>query len=199
LSFNRENESGGVKSFMVDISPRADNPYAAYTFNWNVYNQAYGNFVDIFGRNPTKAELALVEPHYNYGDPNISDQVGGRAAIASLYQQELAAGYSASGNPAKLDTAPAIASGNPPFNGVSTAAPEPGNGASNLPMGVSMNAYSPSYIAPVGGVPAPDSAPLIAAAAGGYTPATAPLKAGSNFLFFAALAVGGFVLMKRLI
>jgi len=48
---------------------------------------AWTDFVNMFGRNPTQAELDMLAPSYNSGDPNKANVSGGNAAVAAYYTQ----------------------------------------------------------------------------------------------------------------
>ena len=46
------------------------------------------DFAEMFGRNPTASELALLAPSYQGADPNIANLAGGKAQLAAYYQQQ---------------------------------------------------------------------------------------------------------------
>jgi hypothetical protein len=150
----------------------------------NANQAAVDAFLSIFKRKPTGAELGATAQYFSPStDFVLPDTVGGAAAVAALYNTERTGGYSASGDPTILDVTPTIAPGNPPLNTVSTLSPVPGDGASSLPMPATANAYQPAYIAPAGGVPAPATVSI---------PQT-----NTSFFIFAALAVGGFMVLRK--
>lgn len=51
-------------------------------------DHAFRDFVAQFGRNPTQSELSMLNSAYATGDPNIGDDVRGKATIAQYYNNQ---------------------------------------------------------------------------------------------------------------